>query len=417
MLSFIDCAEDHDRFQAVRLPVPVDHLEAASIVKLWSVPVNHLFYRINGDDDLYACCVNTSSSSVSVKPSKITLSAPLSNILSIKSNHVFLFFDDGSIRTLQFAPAEGWVEGMNFQLQVSSTSSVEYASSCASSSLYLVQRSTQFPDEVAYSLWKCSVSLESDHVSSTQCLAHKLPAFQLYVLRHSAIIIPSLPHPPDIYFSFGDANKLVMGSLTKRAVLFRATLSSPLDVAAFYRRRIWFWQVQTRAEVVLHGCVSPLASCLYLLLKDSSVIVLDSSGEVVRRVVLQDAPSGVQACCIVASSFCLFEDSRVGLYDLTEGRLLGRLSLQGTFRAVLPGIWAFWTTEGAYQLLGASARRRNRHSQLQSEALVYAARHAGAETLPGLPTDAQVKTKLNRILHPLVECYWKLQLTKLVLTS
>lgn len=417
MLSFIDCADDQDRFQAVRLPVPVDHLEAAGVVKLWSVPVNHLFYRVKGDDDLYACCVNTSAPSPAAKPSKITLCASLSNILSIKSNHVFLFFDDGSIRSLQFAPGEGWVECMNFQLQVSPTSRVEYASSCASSSLYLVQRSTQFPDEVAYSLWKCSVSLESDHVSSTQCLAHKLPAFQLYVLRHGVVIIPSVPHPPDIYFSFGDANKLVMGSLTKRAVLFRATVSSPLDVAAFYRRRIWFWQVPTRAEVVLHGCVSPLASCLYLLLKDSSVIVLNSSGEVVRRVVLQDAPSGVQGCCIVASAFCLFEDARVGLYDATEGHLLGRLSLKGTFRAVLPGIWAFWTTEGAYQLHDASGRRRNRNSQLQSEALVYAARHAGAEALPGLPTDAQVKTKLNRILHPLVECYWKLQLTKLVLTS
>lgn len=417
MLSFISCSQERDHFQVMPILVPIENFEAAGVVKLWCVRVNHLFYVLKGDKNLYACCVNTSPS-IPFKSIKIALASSLRTLLSVRSNHVVLIFDDGSIRTLHFVPEDGWVEDVSFKLPVDATCTVEYASSSTSSNLYWIQRSTQFPDEVGYSLWKCTLSSNKDEPPTTQCVAHRLPAFQLYVLRHTVIIIPSLPDPPNVYLVFGSAHDLKMGSLTKRAVLLTTTLSSPLDVATFFKRHIRFWQMQTHATFVLHGCVSPLASCLYLLLKDSTVVMLSSSGEFLRRVALHEVPPHIMGCSVMASTLCLFEDSAVQLYDLTEGALLEELTLQGTFCGVLPSLWAFWTTNGVYRLsVSGNTWYRNNPSQLQSEALVYAAWHAGAEAIPRLPTGAQVRTKLNRILHPLVECYCKLHQTKVSLTS
>lgn len=417
MLSFITCSDERDRYQAVPVPVPIENLKPASVVKLWCVRVNHLFYVMNGDENLYACCVS-SSPTIPHKSFKIPLDVPLRNLLSARSNHVVLVFDDGSVRTLHYSREDGWIDGIKFHLPLEATCSIEYASICAESNLFWIQRSSQFRDEVGYSLWKCSLSWDSDDLPNVQCIAHRLPPFHLYVLKNAVIVIPCLPDPPNIYLSFGATHDFKMGSLAKQAVLLTTTLSSPLDVAAFYKRHIRFWQVQTHAAVVHHSCVSPLANCLYLLLKDNTVIMLRSSGEVLQQAVLQDVSPHVLGCCIVASTLCLFEDSAVQLYDLTSGSLLEELTLQGSFRGVLPSLWAFWTTEGVYRLtVSGSTWCRNSSSQLQSEALVYAAFHAGAETTPGLPTEAQVRTKLNRILHPLVECYWKLQQTKVALTS
>lgn len=417
MLSFIGCSQERDHFQVVPIPVPIENFEAAGVVQLWCVRVNHLFYILKSDKNLYSCCVNTASS-VPLKSIKIALASSLRTLLSVRSNHVVLIFDDSSIRTLHFVAEDGWVEDVRFKLPVDATCAVEYASSSTNSNLYWIQRSTQFPDEVGYSLWKCSLSSKRDEPPSTQCLAHRLPAFQLYVLRHTVIIIPSLPDPPNVYLAFGSAHDLKMGSLAKRAVLSTTALSSPLDVATFFKRHIQFWQMQTRAALVLHGCVSPLASCLYLLLKDSTVVMLSTSGEVLQRVALQEVPPHIMGCGVIASTLCVFQDSAVQLYDLTEGTLLEELTVQGTFCGVLPNLWAFWTTNGVYRLsVSGNTWYRNSPGQLQSEALLYAAWHAGAEAVPRLLTDAQVRTKLNRILHPLVECYCKLQQTKIALTS
>lgn len=417
MLSFITSSDERNRYQAVPVLLPIENLEPASIVKLWCVRMNHLFYILNGDENLYACRVSMSSSSQD-KPFKMPLDVSLRDLLSASSNLVVLVFDDGSVRTLHYTREDGWIDGIRFHLPLDTTSTVEYTSTCTGSSLFWIQRSSQFRDEVGYSLWKCSLSTDSDALPNVQCLAHRLPPFHLHVLRRAAIVIPCLPDPPNIYLSFGYAYDFKMGSLAKQAVLLTTTLSSPLDVAAFYKRHIRFWQVQTHAAVVHHSCVSPLANCLYLLLKDNSVIMLSSSGEVLRQTILQDVSPRVLGCCVVASTLCLFEESAVQFYDLTSGSLLEELTLQGTFRGVLPSLWAFWTTEGVYRLsVSGCTWYRNSSGQLQSEALVYAAWHAGAETSLGLPIDAQVRTKLNRILHPLVECYWKLQQTKVALTS
>lgn len=417
MLSIITCSDERNRYQAVPVPLPIENLEPTSVVKLWCVRVNHLFYILTGDKILYACCVSTSPSILD-KSFKIPLDVPLRDLLSPSSNHVVLVFDDGSVRTLHYNRESGWIDGIKFHLPLDATSSVEYTSACTGSNLFWIQRSNQFRDEVGYSLWKCSLSSGSDDIPNVQCLAHRLPPFHLYVLRHATIVIPCLPDPPNIYLSFGTTHDFKMGSLAKRSVLLTTTLSSPLDVATFYKRHLRFWQLQTHSAVVHHSCVSPLANCLYLLLKDNSVIMLSSSGEVLRQTVLQDVSPRVMGCCVVASTLCLFEDSVVQLYDLKGGSLLEELTLQGTFRGVLPSLWAFWTTEGVYQLsVSGCMWYQNSSGQLQSEALVYAAWHAGTETRLGLPTEAQVRTKLNRILHPLVECYWKLQQTRVALTS
>lgn len=417
MLPFISSSDERNRYQAVPVPLPTANLEPASIAKLWCVRVNHLFYILNGDENLYACCVSFSPSSPD-KPFKIPLDAPLRDLLSASSNLVVLVFDDGTVRTLRYSRGDGWIDGIKFHLPLDTTSTVEYTGICSGSNLFWVQRSSQFRDEVGYSLWQCSVATDIDTLPNVQCLAHRLPPFRLHVLRHAAVVIPCLPDPPNIYLSFGYTHDFKMGSLAKQAVFLTTTLSSPLDMAAFYKRHIRFWQVQTHAAVVNHSCVSPLANCLCLLLKDNSVIMLSSSGDVLRQTILQDVSPSVMGCCIIASTLCLFEDSAVQLYDLTDGSLLEESSLQGSFRGVLPSLWAFWTTEGVYQLSASGCTwRQNSCGQLQSEALVYAAWHAGAETSTGLPIEVQVRTKLNRILHPLVECYSKLQQTKVALTS
>lgn len=205
-------------------------------------------------------------------------------------------------------------------------------------------------------------------------------------------------------------------SLAAETALLSGTFQPPLDAAAFYKKRIWIWRSQPQCQVV-RGCPSPLANSLQLLLQDGSVVVLDSAGNFQRRITLCIGALGARAVCSLGVALCTFSDSVLSLYDLENGELLQELPLKGSFRGLLPALWGFWTDTGLFRLAGGSRWSPGPPSELQSEALLYAARHAGAHALLGPPDNTQVGTRLSRILRPLVECYWKLQLTRSALVS
>ncbi|CAN7940122.1 unnamed protein product [Ixodes hexagonus] len=417
MLSFISSHEDHTSFRAVPISWPVERLE--TVAKIWTVLPDHLFYTLNDDEDLFACRVYPT---VCCKKTTVLSASQFTSLVTTKCNTVLVVFADGSVRTLKFVLAEGWTEGASFKLFNDPTSKLTYACSSPNENLFWIQRSTDSPPETCCSLWKRSLSPELSEHSRARCVAQRLPSFRLHVLQLVAVVLPSLPRPSDIYLAFGESDCLKVCSLAAERALLSGTFQAPLDAATFYKKHIRIWQsrCQPRRQVV-RGCLSPLANSLHLLLEDCSVIALDSTGSFLRRITLRHSNLDTRApvVCSLGVALCMFSESALSLYDLESGELLQELRIEGSFRGLLPALWGFWTDSGLFRLSvsGGSRWTRDPPSKLQSEALLYAARHAGAHAVLGPPDEAQVRTKLSRILRPLVECYWKLQLTRSALVS
>ncbi|EEC06597.1 uncharacterized protein LOC8029684 isoform X2 [Ixodes scapularis] len=410
MLSFINSREDHASFQAVSIPGPV---ELETVAKIWTVLPDHLFYTLKDDESLFACRIY---SSAPCKKTAVLSASQFTSLVTAKCNSVLVIFTDGSVRAFKFVPEEGWTECASFRLFNDPSSRLTYACSCINQKLFWIQRSNESPLETCCSLWKCSLSLELSEDSGSRCVAQRLPPFRLHVLRLAAVVLPSLPRPSAIYLAFGESDCLKVCSLAAETALLSGTFQPPLDAAAFYKKRIWIWRSQPQCQVV-RGCPSPLANSLQLLLQDGSVVVLDSAGNFQRRITLCIGALGARAVCSLGVALCTFSDSVLSLYDLENGELLQELPLKGSFRGLLPALWGFWTDTGLFRLAGGSRWSPGPPSELQSEALLYAARHAGAHALLGPPDNTQVGTRLSRILRPLVECYWKLQLTRSALVS
>lgn len=418
MLSFINNTEDSTSFRPVQVALSEDELKMDTVVKIWSVPPDHMFYILEGEESLFACGVHPSSV---FKKSKIALTMPFRSLVCTRYGTVLVIFEDGSVRTLTFAREEGWTEGASFKLLSDPSSKVTYACSCPNNNLFWIQQSIESPLESCCSLWKCVVSPALAEPIPVRCLVQRLPLFRLYVLRQAAIVVPSLPSLLSIYLAFSELDCLKVCTLAAQTVLLCGTFQPPLDAIAFFKKRIRLWrhQVSKPCEVV-DGCVSLLGNSVHLILRDGSVITLDSSGQFLQRVVLRDRDVAGRSCGCwsLGPLLCVTSDSLLQLHNLESGVLLQELRLDSACRGLLPTLWGFWTDSGVFRLaISGNPWPSNPPSQLQSEALLYAARHSRAQTAMSAPDQAQVKTKLNRILRPLVECYWKLQVTKTALSS
>ncbi|XP_064483920.1 uncharacterized protein LOC135396712 [Ornithodoros turicata] len=407
MFTIINVTEDNGNLKSPPIRALKEALKAQTVDKIWAVAPGHVFYVVRGDSCLHTCSLYESLSS-NVKQAPVN--SPLINLIGVGSGYVIIVAEDGTVQVLKHSPEEGWLPAGRICLPEGDP--IVRAALCQNRYFFWVRQGRGAHPAVSCALWRCIFSPEDCTVTSVCCLAVGLPVHSLYTFGTSVTVFPSAPDVTAIFWTFTEADTFSLSPISQPTQhLYSSTFELPLDAGFQYRRHLRLWRLQDRAAQVLDVLPSHLGTSLYIFVWDGTLTTLSILGPNPRTLQLETGLERPVASFTFGPVIVLVREKELTVYDVKTGKQMQHSEpVPGKLRKVLAVIGGFCTETGIHRLrLHQDAKDDRLPCVLQSEALQL------CFSLPDCDVDkvsTAVRTKLHRILEPLVDCYQKLQVAR-----